>query len=396
MTVSGVAAGAVVVGGDYRGLGIVRSLGRQGVPVRVVHGSDRLAVGSRYCIAAVHVPDGEPDRLIDTLLELAPGATSSERPVLFATSDETAWLVSRHHARLAERYRLTVPEWDVYSAAADKWRVHQAAAAIGLQAPLCWHPHGVAELGDLDIDDAAFPLIVKPTRREARNALTTAKAWRARDRRELVARYRAALDVLPPDQLMLQEWIGGDNSHQLAVAAVCAAGEPRYVVAARRTRQYPREVGRASCFVETIEDPELVKDATRLTTELGIDGLVEVEFKRDAEDGQPKLLDVNVRVWGWHSIGAPAGVDFAHAAYRAALGERLEFRAGKVGVRWSRLAVDLPYAVRDVVTRRMRVRQLTDSLRPPLEGPVSARDDPVPALLELPYLAAGLTRRRGR
>ena len=32
-------AGAVVLGGDYRGLGIVRSLGRNGVPVCVVRNS---------------------------------------------------------------------------------------------------------------------------------------------------------------------------------------------------------------------------------------------------------------------------------------------------------------------------------------------------------------------
>src|SRR4051812_34159679 len=41
--------GAVVLGGDYRALGVVRSLGRRGVPVWVVReGDDTLAAVSRY------------------------------------------------------------------------------------------------------------------------------------------------------------------------------------------------------------------------------------------------------------------------------------------------------------------------------------------------------------
>ena len=39
-------------------------------------------------------------------------------------------------------------------------------------------------------------------------------------------------------------------------------------------------------------------------------GLVEVEYKLDPRDGQYKLLDVNARTWGYHSLGVRAGVDF--------------------------------------------------------------------------------------
>ena len=41
--------GAVVIGGDYQGLGIVRSLGRQGVPVCVVDDEHSISRYSRYC-----------------------------------------------------------------------------------------------------------------------------------------------------------------------------------------------------------------------------------------------------------------------------------------------------------------------------------------------------------
>jgi hypothetical protein len=40
--------GGVVVGGDYQGLGIARSLGRQGVPVCVIDDERSIAGASRY------------------------------------------------------------------------------------------------------------------------------------------------------------------------------------------------------------------------------------------------------------------------------------------------------------------------------------------------------------
>ena len=49
--------GAVVIGGDYLGLGIVRSLGRRGIPVVVVDDELSIAGRSRYTVQRVHVRD---------------------------------------------------------------------------------------------------------------------------------------------------------------------------------------------------------------------------------------------------------------------------------------------------------------------------------------------------
>ena len=47
--------GAVVIGGDYQGLGIVRSLGRQKVPVCVIDDERSIARFSRYTTHAAKV-----------------------------------------------------------------------------------------------------------------------------------------------------------------------------------------------------------------------------------------------------------------------------------------------------------------------------------------------------
>jgi D-aspartate ligase len=382
--------GALVLGGDYRGLGIVRSLGRHGIEVEVVHGGETLAAKSRYCRRALRW-DGEFDRsYVDFLLRIADEHHLSGW-VLFPTSDETAWVVSRNWAELSERYQLTTPQWETYAAASDKRTAHALASSLGLDTPRTWFPRDAAELDELDLE---FPLVLKPTRRESINPFTFDKAWRVDGPAELQRRYAAAVRYVPPEQIMIQEWIPGDGDGQYAFAAVCSRGEPRLFVTARRARQYPRDFGRASTYVETVEHPGVAKDATRLLQELGMDGLVEVEFKQDAHRGTLKLLDVNVRVWGWHSIGAAAGVDFAYAAFCLALGADLPVRRGAEGVRWVRLSVDVPYALRDVVAGRLRLPDYLRTLRWPLEGPVAAGDDLRPAIAELPLLIRTLARHR--
>ncbi|PYT21377.1 MAG: hypothetical protein DMG57_38840 [Acidobacteria bacterium] len=50
-------------------------------------------------------------------------------------------------------------------------------------------------------------------------------------------------------------------------------------------------------------------------------GLVEIEFKRDSRDGKFKVLDMNPRVWGWHTLCGRAGVDFPYLTWLLVRGE---------------------------------------------------------------------------
>src|SRR5580692_11864633 len=63
--------GAVVIGGDYQGLGIVRSLGRQGIPVCVVDDELSISRYSRYSTKFVKLTNLRDERLtVNSLLEI--------------------------------------------------------------------------------------------------------------------------------------------------------------------------------------------------------------------------------------------------------------------------------------------------------------------------------------
>lgn len=379
--------GAIVLGGDYQGLGIVRSLGRRGVPVCVIDDEHSIARVSRYTDCWARVADlGDEERLIEDLLRIG-----RERDlagwVLFPTRDETVAAIARNRERLESFFRVPTAGWETIRWAWDKRSTYELAESLGVPAPRTWQPSSVAELDEIDGEP---PFAIKPAIKEHFFYETKAKAWRAdslTELRELVAK---ALDIVGPGEVLVQELIPGDGQQQYAYGALYEDGEPVATMVARRLRQHPPEFGRASTYVETIEAPEVEELSRRLLGQIRFSGLVELEFKRDPRNGAFKLLDFNARTWGYHTIAAAAGVDFPYLLFRRQLGQPVERQHARSGVRWIRILTDLPTAIGEIVRGRLRTRPYLNSLRRAHTEAVFSREDPLPGLAELaliPYLA---------
>jgi len=122
-------AGALVIGGDYRGLGTVRSLGRRKIPVWVLTGEHLIAGVSRYARRRFIWPAAEEERQIEYLVRL--GEQHNLRGwALFPSGDETAATIARHHAALRNQFRLTVPPWDVLQWAYDKRLTYRLSSSL--------------------------------------------------------------------------------------------------------------------------------------------------------------------------------------------------------------------------------------------------------------------------
>jgi D-aspartate ligase len=382
--------GALVVGGDYRALGVVRSLGRRGVRVAVVReGDDRLSTLSRFARHRFPWPEADATTQVEYLLDLAHDA-GLEGWALIPSGDETAALAARYHDTLSASFVVTVPPWEILRTAYDKRETYALADRVGVEVPWTLWPTGRAELEAAEVD---FPVILKPAVKESLNRLTAAKAWRVDGRPELLARYEEAIGLVPPDVLMVQELVPGGGEGQLSYAALCADGRPLASIVARRTRQYPADFGRASTFVETIDNPAVEEAAAPLLEAMRFTGLVEVEFKRDPDTERLKLLDVNPRVWGWHTLGAAAGVDFPYLLWLTACRQSVPRLHARPGVRWVRSSTDLPTVVGEILRRRLRLREYLGTLRGARERAIFALDDPLPGLAEGPLIVSMLMRR---
>ncbi len=378
--------GAVVLGGDFLGLGIVRSVGRRGAPVCVIDDECSIARFSHYTTHAVRVPDLRHEtRAVEAVLDVG-RRLGLKGWVLYPTRDEIVAALSRHRAELADVFRVPTPEWDSIQWAWDKRNTYRLAEQLGIPTPRTWYPQ---DLGDLKEIDCEPPLVIKPAIKEHFIYATKAKAWRANTRRELEKRFLDALAIVPPGEVMVQELIPGDGRQQYAYCAFFKDGGAIGSMVARRRRQHPPEFGRASTYAETVDEPLLEELSHRFLRAIDYYGLTELEYKLDPRDQQFKLLDVNARTWGYHTLGLQAGVDFPYLLFLDQLGGPAAICRSQPGVRWIRLVTDVPTCLVEMLWGRLAWREVLRSLTAFEIESVFCKEDVLPGLVELaliPYL----------
>lgn len=385
----GDSVGGVVIGGDYQGLGIVRSLGRHGIPTCIIDDEFSIARFSRFAKHAVRVAElRHPDASIEALLRTG-RRLGLEGWVLYPTRDETVAAIATHRTRLSEFFRVPTPDWSITSWAVDKRNTYRLAHDVGIPIPRTWYPDSLHDLEDID---ARFPLVLKPAIKEKFIYATKAKAWRVDTREQLIERFQEASAITGRGEMMVQELIPGDGHHQLAYCAFVRGGEAVASMVVRRWRQHPPEFGRASTFVATVDEPSVARLSEDFLAAMGYYGLIEIEYKRDARDATYKLLDVNARTWGYHTLGPTAGIDFPYLLFRDQVGDPVPSQPpARTGVRWVRLLTDLPTAAVEIRHGRVNWRTYLRSLRGVETEAVFSRHDPLPGLVELalvPYLVA--------
>lgn len=378
--------GAVIIGGDFQGLGIVRSLGEHGIPTCIIDDETSIARFSRHATMSVKVASLRDERqTVDTVLDIG-HRLQLEGWVLFPTRDETVAAFSRYRSELVDCFRVPTPELSVVQWAWDKRNTYCLAQRLDIPTPRTWYPHDLHELEQIEADP---PFVIKPAIKEHFIYATKAKAWRANSKEELAERFLQATALTAPGEVMIQELIPGDGWQQFSYCAFFKDGQAVGSMVARRRRQHPPEFGRASTFVETLDLPLLETLSTRFLQAINYYGLVELEYKLDPRDGQYKLLDVNARTWGYHSLGRCAGVNFPYMLFADQLGEVVQPCRAQNGVKWVRLVTDLSTGFVEILGKRLDWRVYLHSLKGIRAESVFSLEDPVPGFVELvllPYL----------
>lgn len=378
--------GAVVVGGEHPGLGIARSLGRRDIAVYVIDDQRSVCSFSKYAMRFLKVKDLRDERrAVDAVLD-AGRRFGLKDWVLFPTRDETVAAFSRHREELATIFRVPIPDWNSVKWAWDKKNTYELATKLRIPCPQTFYPRNSDDLKELH---SKLPLAVKPAVKENFFYATGAKAWRADTAEQLERLYAKAARKVNPDEILVQQIIPGDGRYQLSYCAFFRGGVAHSTLVARRRRQHPYEFGRAATYVESIELPAVEELAERFLKAIDYYGLVEVEFKEDPRDGEYKLLDVNARTWGFHTLGFPAGVDFPYLLFADQMGEVPKPCRGRAGATWIRLVTDIPTGVLDIFKGRQNCRAYLRSLCEFDIESVFTREDPLPAIAELlllPYL----------
>jgi predicted ATP-grasp superfamily ATP-dependent carboligase len=128
---------------------------------------------------------------------------------------------------------------------------------------------------------------------------------------------------------------------------------------------------------------------TQFLKQINYYGLCEVEFIYDIRDQQYKFLEVNPRIWGWHTLAIKAGVNIPYFVYLDLTGKETSKKSYRKGIKWMRLMTDIPVVFTEILKRNMYVPDYFNSIRGEKEFAVLSAHDPLPFLSEfllLPYL----------
>jgi predicted ATP-grasp superfamily ATP-dependent carboligase len=375
--------GALVVGGDHPGLGVARSLGRRGIPVFVIDDQSCISRFSRYTKRFIRVPNILDERkTVESVLEI--GRRFNLRNwVLIPTRDETVAAFSRYRSELSDFFTVSTGEWNSVQWAWDKKKTYELAESLGIPCPKTFSLAGEEELHTVH---ERLPLAIKPAIKENFFYATHLKALRCDSIEQLHENYERVRQRISTQEILIQEIIPGDGREQYSWCAFVRNGQPHSTLIARRFRQHPREFGRAATYVETADLTAISELSERFVRAINYHGLVEIEYKRDPRDGKYKLLDVNARAWGFHILGAAAGVDFAWLLYADKVGIPIRPANARPGVGWLRFMTDLPTAASDLVHGDIRFGDYLKSLAATRVESVFAWADPMPFAAEMALL----------
>jgi D-aspartate ligase len=385
-----------VLGGGWTAIPVTRSLGAAGVPVYALGGSDDAVRWSRGC--TTFVPLGREPGMQERWLEWLRGAPPGS--VILPCEDDGLELIAKNRAMLMELGHVPFEaNDDVLLAMLDKARTYELAREIGIEAPLSFNVHTQDDIA-VALERISYPCALKPVHSHAFvRHFAGMKAFRVHNDDDM----RAALSrtvALGIEMIATEIIPGRDDQFFSYYSYIDEEGEPLLHVTKRKLRQHPIWFG-SGCFHVTDQNPEVAELGLRFFEGVGLRGLGNVEFKRDARDGRLKLIECNHRFTAATGLLRVAGMDLPLFVYN-----RLTDRPLPPVDRY-RPGMTMWYPMRDLrafLAYRRQGELSTFAWLRSIIGrhhyPVTSASDPRPALVNqlrlLPRIRRQLRRRRAR
>jgi D-aspartate ligase len=386
----------VILGGNTHGsLGIIRSLGRMGIPVHVIYSPPRgPASFSAYCKSTRgwDFAHAKPEVTISFLREL--GQRIGRRSILIPTWDELAVFAADYYNTLKPWFICPEQSGQLARSLCSKKEMAGLARRFAVPTPEVAFPRSLEDVTRY-IETARFPVMLKGIDGNQLKERTGKKMAIAYSPRQIREMYLAMENPAEPN-LMIQEYIpGGDDSIWMFNGYFNANSECLVGFTGRKLRQTPIHTGMTSLGVCLRNDA--VERVTReFMRALGYRGILDIGYRYDARDGQYKVLDVNPRIGAtFRLFVAENGMDVARALYLDLTGQQVPLSPQREGRKWF-VELDLKSCLDYYREGSLTFRQWLRSLRGIEEAGYFALDDLAPFWRLCLTALSRLTRHAGR
>ena len=316
----------LVTDGQMRhALAVVRSLGKRGIKV-MVGDSERISTSffSRYASRRIIYPD--PVQKEKEFLEFILNLVKKEKiEMIIPIRDECLIPLAKYKEEFEKYTKLPLLNYGLIMKARDKAQTLQIAQAAGIPIPKTYYLENQEELGLVK----EYPVIIKPRMSSGSRGFALCRNFQ-----DLKINFERILRDYPQG-LLIQEYIPKKDEIGF-YALLDQQSELKAFTIQRRIRSYPINGG-PSTLRETIKHDYIRDLSVKLLKFMNWQGLAMVEFRVDARDGLPKLMEINPRFWGSLALSIASGVDFPYLLYQLAkegyIDENLDYKAG-VKCRW--------------------------------------------------------------
>jgi D-aspartate ligase len=340
---------AVVVGAALNGLGVVRSLARQGISIVTVDTeSNRAALWSRHARGRL-IRSFEGREFVEDMIQIGKGF--DRPPVLILTAEEAVHSVSENRKEMSRWFRFRLPADESVKLLSSKADFHDFSLRHNFPVPRTAILESKSDIALLD--QLRFPCVLKP---DDKRSVLSGKKERAICVQSLKdAREYAAQMLETPGGIVAQEWIEGAESNiYFTLFYRGADGRAVAIFTGRKLSCYPRNVGSTAVCVAAPDARNALEPMTLDFAErAGMEGMGSMEYKWDDRHLKFVMIEPTVGRTDWQEeIATLCGVNIPFAAYQYELGLPVVLsKTNHVSVAWRATIVDkLPPHLRTGVT----------------------------------------------
>jgi predicted ATP-grasp superfamily ATP-dependent carboligase len=367
----------------HGGLGVVRSLGRLGVPVYGVY-EERFAPAavSRHLSGKFvwQSDTSDPGRFLEGMAMV--GDQLGRPTVLIPTDDLGAILISEHAPTLSRWFRFPEPPPGLAHLLASKKGLYELCCKLGIPCPRASFPTSPADVREFAAT-ASFPVVAKVTEAWLLPANAGLKSTTIVHDPEGLLRLYHHLEGGRAGALMLQEYIPrGSGQDWFFHGYSDARSECLASFTGVKLRSYPPYAGPTT--LGRCRDNQILRDsAEKLLRSISYRGIMDLDYRLDLRDGEYKLVDFNPRVGAqFRLFEDDDGVDVVRALHLDLTGREVRRRPQVEGrvfiVEHSDLLASMSYRRAGDLGLRSWLASLRGSRR---ELAWFARDDLAPFVL---------------
>ena len=368
----------VLQSGHHGGLGIVRSLGRLGVPVYCAGPSRWEPSGnSRYCRERF-VVRSETNSSTESVIELRRiSGRIGGKPILIPTSDRQAVWVADNESALRGAFRFPCQDAELVRSLCDKNQMQALAHQNGMPTAEWMVPRSKPEVLRY-IEKATFPVMVKATDAERLRVRVGGTKFLVHHPDRLLDLYSRAVECGEAN-LLFQEYIPGEDwmfNGYFDQSSECVFG-----ITGRKIRRFPTRTGVTSLGICSRNDA-VEKMTASFMKAIGYQGILDIGYRYDQRDGLYKVLDVNPRIGCTFRLFASVdGLDVAQALYLDLTGQPVPRAQSVEGRRWVVEDFDAFSSLSGWMEGTLSLKEWVGSLKGVDEFACFAWDDPLPCLL---------------